>query len=302
MAKFLFRASLSVVGRARESHLVAKQVQRKTCTNTTRFSRSRSTASSTTRSNGDEKRPKNSSRSELVATLSRWLSKASTAKLWSGGRVPNSYFNFTHDGLGIWKDHRCGITFDEALVAPLFTDYDPEARRFFGSFSVTSWNAQSLFCQDPLRAGKKIRRVLKLAAKYDIVFIQESHGNIDDMLIFEQRLPNHSWYCDCNSDHNIGGIFIIVKKSFEKHFEGPPLLSFVFVRISLGVHRRLAHRVENSSDFVFGRISLGVHRRLAHRVENSSRPTGHSIPLHRQHGYTRLPLYVGVYAASAPFG
>ena len=114
-------------------------------------------------------------------------------KIWNGGRGPSIEFNLTYDGLGIWKDHPSGITFDEALVAPLFTGFDLVALRRSGSFSVSAWNAQALFCQNPLSAGKKIRRVRKLAANIYIVFIQESHGSVEDRLILEQRLPNHSW-------------------------------------------------------------------------------------------------------------
>ena len=71
------------------------------------------------------------------------------------------------------------------LLPPVFSSAPrvvPTRRRgqFSGAFSIVSWNAQALFAARDQRHAAKAAYVHQLAAQYDIILLQEAHGNLGE--------------------------------------------------------------------------------------------------------------------------
>ena len=84
-----------------------------------------------------------------------------------------------------------------------------------------SWNAQALFCTDPVRRDLKCRYVHRLADKADIVLLQEVHGT---------EVSNSTWrpppgtqaFWSQGPTPGHAGVGIIVRDTLLRQFSGPP--------------------------------------------------------------------------------
>ena len=92
-------------------------------------------------------------------------------------------------------------------------------RQFRGNMSVATWNSNALFWYEPNQARKKRNKAATLAQKHDIVYIQETHGNLNDSKALEDVLQEtHRVFTCPHSSASAGGLVTIIRNSFCEHF------------------------------------------------------------------------------------
>ena len=83
------------------------------------------------------------------------------------------------------------------------------------SCKVVSWNAAALFQDGPIKAARKNIVLAKLSLEYDIIFIQEAHGDENDLRARSPQIAD-SHYCCASQDpnHAVGGVISLFNKEW----------------------------------------------------------------------------------------
>ena len=119
------------------------------------------------------------------------------------------------------------------MGAPQFSEH---RHPYMGNFSIVSWNAAGLFCQDLDRYQRKLNYIVELVLKYDIVFIQETHDEVfDDGLARHDHLgslvDHHARLYFSADSSRTGGILTIISHEFLDKFRQTQLVDIVRGRI-----------------------------------------------------------------------
>ena len=83
------------------------------------------------------------------------------------------------------------------------------------SCKVVSWNAAALFQVDPIKAARKNTVLAKLSLEYDIVFIQEAHGDENDLRARCPQIADSHWCCASQGPNRaVGGVISLFNKEW----------------------------------------------------------------------------------------
>ena len=87
------------------------------------------------------------------------------------------------------------------------------------SLSLVTWNARALLAGAAKSRSKKIAVFTKLVARYDVVMVQEMHGNRAEMKHVFRHLAKSHWICASEGcDTATGGVTTFVDKAkFANH-------------------------------------------------------------------------------------
>ena len=71
---------------------------------------------------------------------------------------------------------------------------------------IVSWNGAALFQDDPIKAARKIAILAKLSLEYDIILIQEAHGDENDLRARSPQIADsHHCHASQARNHTVGG-------------------------------------------------------------------------------------------------
>ena len=102
------------------------------------------------------------------------------------------------------------------------------SNQYRGDISVATWNSNALFCMEPIAARKKLAKVVSIARRHDVTFIQEVHGDISDARRLEDVLrETHKVFACPHASVGAGGLLTIIRSSFSGNFDN--VLDPVFV-------------------------------------------------------------------------
>jgi endonuclease/exonuclease/phosphatase (EEP) superfamily protein YafD len=86
-------------------------------------------------------------------------------------------------------------------------------------FSLATWNARALLAISPAARRKKSKHLFGLIKKFNVVMVQEAHGNRVEMIAALHRLSTTHWICaEGGRDTATGGVMTIIEKAhFPRH-------------------------------------------------------------------------------------
>ena len=83
------------------------------------------------------------------------------------------------------------------------------------SCKIVSWNGAALFQDDPIKAARKIAILAKLSLEYDIILIQEAHGDENDLRARSPQIADsHHCHAAQARNHAVGGVIALFKKEW----------------------------------------------------------------------------------------
>ena len=86
---------------------------------------------------------------------------------------------------------------------------------FDEDIKVSSWNARGLFQFEPCRRKHNIAKLVRIARKSHVTFVQESHGCIEDIEGLASRmLSEFVINGSVSNDSRSGGVLIVLRKEF----------------------------------------------------------------------------------------
>ena len=98
------------------------------------------------------------------------------------------------------------------------------AGRLESKLSVVTWNCATLFGAAPRtreqrrRHAAKIDRVVSFSCRYDVVMLQEVHGNEQDIGELASRIPRHYMLDSFCRDSSSGGVLVIISEELRGRF------------------------------------------------------------------------------------
>ena len=94
------------------------------------------------------------------------------------------------------------------------------------SLSIATWNCACLFGGLPQngeargRVRGKMDRVVSMSNKYDVLFLQETHGTENDIATLQGVLPNHLISGSFCENPGAGGVVVVVSPNLIKDYGG----------------------------------------------------------------------------------
>jgi exonuclease III len=207
------------------------------------------------------------------------------------GHDPQLCHNFLQDDIpiGIFRNRRLrralGLDVAAPIGTPSRTRPPPATTRdrcntgqFRGDFACIEWNAQALFCQDPVRRKVKMRYLTSLMARADVVLITEAHGTHGWHNVF---VPPHGttawWSAGVTTGH--AGVGIVVNNSFLKKFSEPPAWKIIWVGRSA---KLVLKGPEGNLEIIVAYFPTGAEVSDTDRYGSLPRSPGNSFPELRQ--------------------
>ena len=91
------------------------------------------------------------------------------------------------------------------------------ARPYTGNYKGATWNAQGLLATDLRRQHRKRRYLSHIMQQHDFVAVQETHGT--DGHAAAMQLPDGCTPCWSHGSRQQGGVALLIKDSFLRHFQ-----------------------------------------------------------------------------------